>query len=89
MQQATHLRHATEIWSGRPQDAGPTGRFAEVLRGQIQDAGGNVLFEGSADACAVERDSYRVPTKLVPTEWRECIGEVVGADHSWQLVTER
>jgi hypothetical protein len=84
-----YLRHAAEIWSAAPQDAGPTGRFAEVLRGQVQDAGGNVLFEGNADDCVAERAAFRGPAKLVPTDWREVNGDVVGADHSWQLVIAR
>lgn len=79
---ATYLKHAAEIWT----NGGPTGDFAEVLEGQLQDAGGNVLFSGSADACVAEKPSYRIPTKLVPTKWIKVVGDVADADHSWQLV---
>lgn len=82
---AVYLNHAAEIWSADPTAAGPTGRFAEVLRGEVQDHGGNVLFAGTADECVAQR--YQIPTRLVPTEWREVAGEVAGADHHWQLVT--
>lgn len=83
---ATWLRHAAEIWSADPANAGPTGRFAEVLRGEVRDRGGNVLFAGTADACVAQ--GYRIPYRLVPTEWREVAGEVADVEHRWQLVTE-
>jgi hypothetical protein len=84
MMSSFHLTHAAEIYA----HDGPTGDFAEVIAGQVQDNGGNVLFAGSADACVRERAGYRIPTRLVPTEWRRVAGEVSGADHQWQLVIE-
>jgi hypothetical protein len=81
---ATHQTHAAEIYHLD----GPTGDFAEVLRGDVRDHGGNVLFSGSADECVAEAASYRIPVRLVPTEWRRVAGEVVGADYHWQLVIE-
>lgn len=82
---ANKLRHAAEIWN---RDGEPTGNFAEVMRGQVQDVGGNVLYEGSADECVWERQSFRVPTQLVPTAWVTFHGDVTEANHCWQLVME-
>jgi hypothetical protein len=76
---AVHLTHAAELWTAE----GATGRHVEVIRGEVRDHGGNVLFAGTAEECVAK--SYRVPTRLVPTEWRE-VGEVAGADHQWQMV---
>lgn len=61
---AIHLAHAAEIFTA----AGPTGNVAEVLRGEVRDYGGNVLFAGTADECVANRATWRIPTRLVPTE---------------------
>jgi hypothetical protein len=81
---ATYTDHATEIYSA----SGPTGRFARVLTGELRDAGGNVLFAGSAAACVQARRKWRSPTVLVPVT-TECVGTILGADCSdWQCVIE-
>jgi len=77
---AIHLTHAAELYA----TDGPTGDHVEVLRGEVQDYGGNVLFAGTADECVAQK--HRIPTRRVPTEWRKVAGEVAGADHTWQLV---
>lgn len=79
---ATRLTHAAEIYT----PYGPTGRHAEVIRGEVQDHGGNVIFAGTADECVAR--TYRVPVRLVPTEWRKADGDVCGADHAWECVVE-
>lgn len=79
-----HLKHAADIWS----TTGPTGRFAEVFCGRVEDHGGNVLFEGTADQCVAQK--WRIPVRLVPTDWVEIFSqEVTGADHFWQFVVEK
>lgn len=83
-----HLAHAAEIYSADPSGPGPTGEFAEVIRGEVRDHGGNVLFAGSADECVRQAAAWRIPVRLVPTEWRRVELEVSGADHHWQLVIE-
>lgn len=83
---AVHLTHAAEIWSTDPGAAGPTGDFAMVVRGEVRDHGGNVLFAGTATECAFAQKRLRVPSRLCPTEWREVGCEVTGADYLWQLV---
>jgi hypothetical protein len=84
---AIHLDHAAEIWSGG-NSPGPTGKFAHVLRGEVRDYGGNVLFAGTADQCVRQR-KRGLPVRLVPTEWEKVDGDVAGADHGdWQMVTE-
>lgn len=75
-----YLTHAAEIYALD----GPTGEHAEVVRGEVRDHGGNVLFAGTADECVEQK--FRIPTRLVPTEWNRVEGEVAGADHLWQLV---
>ena len=77
----TYLTHAAELYA----TDGPTGEHVEVLRGQVEDYGGNVLFAGTADECVAKK--FRVPTRRVPTEWRKVAGDVAGADYTWQLVT--
>lgn len=77
---AKFLKHAAELWS----NDGPTGKHVEVVSGEIHDAGGNVLFVGTADECVAKR--FRVPTELVPTKWNTIEDDVVGAEHTWQLV---
>jgi hypothetical protein len=52
---------------------GPTGQFVAVVSGVLVDAGGNILYEGSAEACERRRARYRIPTRLQPTR----IGGVV------------
>lgn len=74
-----HLTHAAELCNL----TGPTGEFVEVVRGEVRDHGGSVLFAGTADECVAERRGWRVPTRLVPTEWRRVSGEVGGADYTW------
>ena len=74
---AFHLKHATEICSKE----GSTGRFAEVLTGEVQDYGGNVLFAGSADECVAK--NWRIPTRLVPKQTQSVTGEVAGAAYTW------
>lgn len=75
-----HLTHAAELCS----TAGPTGRFVEVLAGEVRDHGGNVLFSGTADECVAQQ--FLFPVRFVPTEWRDVPGEVAGADHTWQWI---
>lgn len=79
-----HLTHAAEIYTRE----GSTGRFAEVVRGEVRDHGGNILFAGTADECVANRGEWRIPVVLVATELRAVAGEVSGADHTWQLVVE-
>jgi len=71
------LKHAAEVVNNE----GPTGNFVEVLTGEVQDYGGNVLFAGSADECVAEK--WRIPTRLVPKTTRKVNAEVAGADHLW------
>ncbi len=90
---ANYLNHAAELWT----TTGPTGDHVEVIRGEVQDYGGNVLFAGTADECLefdqpntgrnVRPDRGGKLTRLIPTEWRRVTGEVAGAKHQWQLVT--
>lgn len=79
---AVHYDHAAEIWTNNA----PTGRFARVLKGQVRDYGGNVIFSGTADECAAYAEKNR-PCRLVPTDWQDHGEEVAGADVTWQLVT--
>lgn len=85
MSKATYLKHAAEIWATSGSHPGPTGRFAEVIRGEVQDRGGNVLFSGTADECAAK--SFRVPVRLVPTEWRDAGDDVTSDGPEWQMVS--
>lgn len=71
-QTVTGLDHVSEIYS----TFGPTGEYVEVLRGEVQDMGGNTLFAGTAYECAREQRDWRIPTRLVPTETRPVKGEV-------------
>lgn len=71
-QTVTGLDHASEIYD----TFGPTGEYVEVLRGEVRDMGGNVLFSGTAHECAREQRDWRIPTQLVPTETRPVEGEV-------------
>jgi hypothetical protein len=86
MATGVHVPHAADIWvlGDYP---GPTGQSAEVLAGEVQDHGGNVLFAGTADGCVAEQAKWRMPTRLVPTRWRLVDAEFVDADVMWQLVT--
>ena len=71
-----------EIWTAE----GPTGDFAWVLTGEVQDAGGNVLFSGAAEYCRAAAEQYRIPVKLVPKQWR-IVGEHAISDLPlWQMV---
>lgn len=80
---AIWLDHSAELYSL----TGPTGRHVRVLRGEVHDAGGNVLFAGSADDC--QRQVWRVYTRLVPTQWERVEQVVAGADFAnWQCVVE-
>ena len=86
---AVHVRHAAEVYGKE----GPTGRFVEVLEGEVHDYGGNVLFAGGADECAERASRLVPPVRLVPTKTRdagedagEVAGEVAGADVTWQCV---
>jgi len=83
---AIHLTHACEIWSeGNDwQFSGPTGKYAEVLAGEVRDFGGNTLFAGTADECVATK--WRVSTVLTPTDWRPVAGTVAGCDHQWGWV---
>ena len=81
---ATYLKNAAEIYT----TAGPTGDFAEVVRGEVTDYGGNVLFSGTAGECIQYAHGLRVPYRLVPTEWRRVAGEVAGATNTWGCVIE-
>lgn len=76
---ATYLDHAVELFSS----TGPTGEFARVLRGEVQDAGGNVLFAGSADDCHAFSLTVRVPSRLVATSVGTPLRNVCGADVTW------
>ncbi len=80
------MTHAAEIWFADPASAGPTGDHAEVIRGEVRDAGGNVLYAGPAGQCTIRAAKYIQPTTLVPTGWRRVEGEVSGATHTWQPV---
>lgn len=73
------LTHAAEVCDAD----GPTGRYVEVVAGEVRDYGGNVLYAGTADACVRKRTRYRTPTRLVPTETRPVAGHVAGADVTW------
>ena len=83
---AIHLTHAAELHAVD----GPTGRHVEVIRGELHDAGGNVLFAGTADECVEKVESFRLVTSLVPTEWQKVPEgtQVAGATHLWDCVTE-
>ncbi|HEU4342554.1 MAG TPA: hypothetical protein VFU31_13380, partial [Candidatus Binatia bacterium] len=83
----TNYDHLAEIWSSG-EAPGPTGRYAEVTRGQVQDYGGNVLFAGLPADCRREAATYRMALRLVPLEWHD-VGEHVASDLPlWLLVTE-
>lgn len=75
------VKHAAEMWTAE----GAIGNHVEVLAGEVRDYGGNMLFAGSADDCVYQAGLWELPTRLVPTEWRE-VGEIVSADHTWQMV---
>lgn len=76
--------YLAEIWVGGPVP-GPTGRFARVLEGEIQDHGGNVLFSGEADACSLRARHYRILVLLVPTRWEEH-GDTNSEEPLWQPI---
>ena len=79
MATAIHLTHAIEVCVC---DKGiTTSSFAEVLHGEVQDWGGNILFSGTPDECVTKK--WLTPTKLVATHWRAVDGEVGGSDHQW------
>ena len=82
MTTANWLDHATEIYS----ETGPTGRFARVLEGKIEDYGGNVLYRGTAAKCAEYQLRLRLPHRLIPTQYEAVEGEVSGADLTWDYV---
>lgn len=82
MDTAIYLTHACEIWSD--DTLGPTGKYAEVLAGEVRDFGGNTLFAGTADECAAT--SWRVSAVMVPTDWRPVAGTVAGCKHQWGMV---
>lgn len=79
MAAATYLDHAVEIHSS----TGPTGEFARVLRGEVRDAGGNVLFAGTADECHAYSLTLCTPTRLVPTSIDVPSRDVCGAAVTW------
>ena len=81
---AVFLDHCAEVWSL----GGPTGRFARVLSGEVRDAGGNVLFAGSADDCVAFGRRSVPHLRLVPVTWEPVPEEVAGATHNWQCVVE-
>lgn len=81
-----HLTHAAELWTDGD-NPGPTGRYVEVLAGEVRDYGGNLLFAGSADEC-VTAATGTTPTRLVPTKWLAVAADYVEADNVWQMVTE-
>ena len=76
---AIHVSHASELCD----NSGPTGELVEVLRGEIQDYGGNALFSGPADECVEEQKKYRIPTRRVPKEIKRHKEEIGGADNHW------
>ena len=80
-----HVPHAAETC----ETDGPTGDWVEVVAGEIRDAGGNVLFAGTADECVTHQAGYvsgiyteRWPTKTVPLPGGtvEC-----DCDHLWEM----
>jgi hypothetical protein len=83
---AIHVPHAAEKMSNE----GPTGQFVEVIDGRVEDAGGNVHYSGSADACLDYLNSLRQPSamRLVPTKIRPATKgqEIVSADTLWRCV---
>ena len=83
---AIYLDNAAEIYT----QEGPTGEFAEVTHGRVEDAGGNLLFSGTANQCVRQlRNRYGGERVLVPTAWKRVVGPVVGArNHQWQFVVE-
>lgn len=83
MDTAIYLTHACEIWvdGGDWRFSKPTGRYVEVLAGEVRDFGGNTLFAGTADECAATK--WRVSAVLVPTDWRPVAGTVAGCKHQW------
>ena len=78
-----HVDHACEIFSAD----GPTGRFAEVLAGEVQDYGANVLFAGTPDECVAAQRRMRVPSILVPTVTRDAESgtAIVSGNRNWSL----
>lgn len=77
-----YVTHAAQVVTKE----GPTGRYVEVLVGEVQDYGGNVLFHGTADECVEAK--FRVPTRLVPKAWRSAAVEIAGAEHTWAWVED-
>lgn len=82
-----HVEHASEVWSSDPKTPGPTGRFVEVLEGELQDYGGNVLVSGSAGFVHLRQSHLHGPTRLVPTKTKKHDCEISGR-FLWQLVIE-
>jgi len=65
----------------------PDGRLIEVLAGELRSDSDNTLFMGSADECVREMQKWHIPTRLMPTKWRELDDEEVQVDHFWLSVT--
>jgi hypothetical protein len=80
--EAVHLNHGAQLL-GR--NCGE-GRLIEVLCGELRSASDNTLFVGTADECVREKEKWQIPTRLVPTRWRELDGTVEGVEHLWSPV---
>lgn len=78
---AVHVFAVCEIWERE----GPTGDFAEVLEGEVRDAGGNVLFAGSAADCVSEAAKYRLRVQCWPTKVGPNLPEGSGGEHCFNL----
>ncbi len=80
---ALHVANAAEVFGNE----GPTGRFVEVIEGEIHDAGGNVLYSGTAGECREKLSSFvdgvRKSLSLVPTKVVHHKKEIGGSDCLW------
>lgn len=78
---AIHVTAICEIWTTE----GPTGDFAEVLEGEVRDAGGNVLFSGAAVECVKEAAKYRIQVKCWPIKVSANLPEGSSGEHCFGL----
>lgn len=81
-----YATHAAELCA----NDGPTGEFVEVLAGEIRDAGGNILFAGTADECIAYQEqfidnNYRM---RCPTSVKKSKVEISGSDFLWGYAVE-
>ena len=83
---AIFVNSICELWTLE----GPTGYFAEVLEGEIRDAGNNVHFSGSAEQCEKEFATYRsgVSVACWPTKVGPRLPEGSSGAHCWNLFME-